>query len=98
MQSPLGLKSFPPCAQVPALRKHLAATLMSAEEYLASVDASERQQQHAAEDGRPATPTPQEQQRRQARVEAHPVDTVRHGQLVSGYYHPSNHGIIPLFI
>ena len=55
---------------------------MSAEDFLASADVSERQQQHAAEDGRPATPTPQEQQRCQTRVEAHPVDTVRHRQLM----------------
>ena len=60
---------------MPALKRHLAATLKSAEEFLAEADA--QQQQQAVENGRPATPLPQEQQRRQARVESHPVETVR---------------------
>ena len=61
--------------QVPALKRHLAATLKSPEEFLAEADA--QQQQQAMENGRPATPLPQEQRRRQARVESHPVQTVR---------------------
>ena len=60
---------------MPALKRHLAATLKSAEEFLAEADA--QQQQQAMENGRPATPLPQEQRRRQARVESHPVETVR---------------------
>ncbi|CAK0784038.1 hypothetical protein CVIRNUC_007241 [Coccomyxa viridis] len=60
--------------QVPALKRHLAATLKSAEEFLAEADT--QQQQQAMENGRPATPLPQEQRRRQARVESHPVETV----------------------
>ena len=61
-------------AQVPALKRHLAATLKSAEDFLAEADV--QQQQQTIENGRPATPSPQEQRRRQARVESHPVDTV----------------------
>lgn len=61
--------------QVPALKRHLAATLKSAEEFLAEADVQQQQQQ-TTENGRPATPSPQEQRRRQARVESHPVDTV----------------------
>ena len=61
-------------AQVPALKRHLAATLKSAEEFLAEADV--QQQQQAVANGRPATPSPQEQRRRQARVESHPVETV----------------------
>lgn len=69
----------PECAQVPALKKHLAATLKSAEEFLAEADAQQQQQGH--EDGRPRTPSPPEQERRQAAVESHPVETVSQAHI-----------------
>ena len=61
--------------QVPALKKHLAATLKSPEEVLAEADAS-RQPPMQHDSSRPGTPPPQEQQLRQARVLSHPVETV----------------------
>ena len=61
--------------QVPALKKHLQATLKSEEEFLAGADAGERQS--ASDAARPGTPPPQEQQLRQAHVSSHPVETVR---------------------
>ena len=70
--------------QVPALRKHLAATLKSEEEYLAGANAQEHHP--AREAARPVTPPPQEQQLRQAPVSPYSVQTVR-SQLWSGSCH-----------
>ena len=75
--------------QVPALRKHLAATLKSEEEYLAGANAQEHHPAHEA--ARPITPPPQEQQLRQAPVSPYPVETVR-SQLWCGSCHGGGTG------
>ena len=67
--------------QVPALRKHLAATLKSEEEYLAGADAQEHHP--AREAAQPIMPPSQEQQLHQAHVSSHPVETVRNQLLLN---------------
>ena len=77
--------------QVPALRKHLAATLKSEEEYLAGANAQEHHPAHEA--ARPITPPPQEQQLRQAPVSPYPVETVR-SQLWCGFLPWRRHWVL----